>query len=331
MLGEFGEQLPEAPYLLETFVDTIEEQESLAVRRSLLTAAVKLFIKRPPECQRMLGRLLAYEINEETNMDVRDRAMFYYRLLRSGAEHVRRVVLPSAATVDRFTDDDAVPEQKDRLFEEFNSLAVVYGQPPELFVTQTAPYALGKSVPAMAATGTATPADAAASDAAVRRTAGATDADASGTAMAAAAAVGDLLGGALIGDVDEDTGGTGDTAAATATDLMRVFGADAGSGPAHGAGAGAAAAPAPSLSLVPEPLLQPSEFERQWLDAHAATYVAYRRAARPRRRRVVRDRRSARTGQRNAWRWPSCRRWRCWRGRCGAHRSPCWPRSRRTV
>ena len=42
---------------------TVSEESSL-VKLHLLTAAMKLFFKRPPECQEMLGRLLEYAVGQ---------------------------------------------------------------------------------------------------------------------------------------------------------------------------------------------------------------------------------------------------------------------------
>lgn len=58
------QHLEDAPYLLEQLVDGIAEEESSTVRLQLLVAAMKLFFKRPPECQLMLGRLLEYAVGE---------------------------------------------------------------------------------------------------------------------------------------------------------------------------------------------------------------------------------------------------------------------------
>lgn len=55
----------------------------------LLTATVKLFFKRPPEVQKMLGRLLKDAIAETSQIDVRDRALLYYRLLKYDIHEVR--------------------------------------------------------------------------------------------------------------------------------------------------------------------------------------------------------------------------------------------------
>lgn len=48
------------------------------MRLALLTAAAKLFFRRPPEAQRLLGACLAAALGD-ADPDVRDRALLYYR------------------------------------------------------------------------------------------------------------------------------------------------------------------------------------------------------------------------------------------------------------
>lgn len=52
---------------------------SAAVKLELLTAATKLFFKRPPEMHKMLGRLLAAATNDTSSQDVHDRSVFGVR------------------------------------------------------------------------------------------------------------------------------------------------------------------------------------------------------------------------------------------------------------
>ncbi|EKX50381.1 Adaptor protein complex 4 subunit beta [Guillardia theta CCMP2712] len=81
VLGQFGNDIPEAPYLIEPMIDEWEEETDPAVRCEMLTTAVKLFFQRPGEMQAMLGRLLKFAIADVSNVDVHDRALFYYRIL----------------------------------------------------------------------------------------------------------------------------------------------------------------------------------------------------------------------------------------------------------
>ncbi|XP_069025350.1 AP-4 complex subunit beta-1 [Embiotoca jacksoni] len=92
LLGVYGERVSNAPYTLEVFVDGVRSEASLGVKMELLTATMRLFLYRPAETQDMLGRLLHYCIEEETDMCVRDQALLYYRLLHCGTEETRRVL-----------------------------------------------------------------------------------------------------------------------------------------------------------------------------------------------------------------------------------------------
>lgn len=57
--------------------------------------------------------------------DVHDRALFYYRLLQHNINVAERVVNPPKQAVSVFADTQS-SEIKDRIFDEFNSLSVVY-------------------------------------------------------------------------------------------------------------------------------------------------------------------------------------------------------------
>ncbi|KJE92672.1 hypothetical protein CAOG_03591 [Capsaspora owczarzaki ATCC 30864] len=148
MLGEFGEALPASPYLLETVVENVKDEPSHVVRQQLLTSCMKLFFKRAPECQSMLGQLLEYEVNDETHMDVHDRALLYYRLLRNDVEQAARILSvengAAALRATRFAEDELL-ETREKLLEVFNSLSVVYNQVPEAFLSQQVPYTQHKA------------------------------------------------------------------------------------------------------------------------------------------------------------------------------------------
>lgn len=57
--------------------------------------------------------------------DVHDRALFYYRLLQYNVSVAESVVNPPKQAVSVFADTQS-SEVKDRIFDEFNSLSVVY-------------------------------------------------------------------------------------------------------------------------------------------------------------------------------------------------------------
>jgi vesicle coat complex subunit len=133
IIGEYGDLISSAPYLLEPLIASYSDETAASVRIELLSATMKLFFKRPPEVQKMLGRLFKVAIEDTSNVDVRDRALLYYRLLQHDVHEAARVVHGAKVIVDAFVDSDNV-ETKDRIFDEFNKLSVLYGMPADRFI-----------------------------------------------------------------------------------------------------------------------------------------------------------------------------------------------------
>ncbi|ONM40074.1 Beta-adaptin-like protein A [Zea mays] len=131
MLGEYSQDMHDAPYILENLVENWDEEHSPEVRLHLLTAVMKCFFKRPPETQKALGATLSAGLSD-TQQDVHDRALFYYRLLQYNPNVAERVVNPPKQAVSVFADTQS-SETKDRIFDEFNSLSVVYQKPSYMF------------------------------------------------------------------------------------------------------------------------------------------------------------------------------------------------------
>jgi AP-4 complex subunit beta-1 len=138
MLGEFGDSIIEAPYMLETIINNYEEEQSVAIKLQLLSAAMKLFFKRPPEMQRMLGKLFSFALNETSNQDLHDRALLYYRLLSSHVQTAEAIFKTgvSAELISGMFAENMASERINALFAEFNTLAVVYGKPSVQFIAE---------------------------------------------------------------------------------------------------------------------------------------------------------------------------------------------------
>jgi AP-4 complex subunit beta-1 len=138
LLSECGDVVQEAPYALEKLIDNYDTIKDVAVKHTLLNATMKLFFQRPPEVQRMLGRLLLKATDDVTSQDLHDRALLYYRLLKCGADPktiIGQIVATNTViSKDDFAeDDDAVMRQE--LMEEFNTLAIVYGKASYNFIS----------------------------------------------------------------------------------------------------------------------------------------------------------------------------------------------------
>ena len=95
IIGEYAERIDNAGELLDGFLESFSE-ETTAVQLQLLTATVKLFLKRPQIAQEMVKRVLALVTHESDNPDVRDRGYMYWRLLSTNPEAAKAIVLAGA-------------------------------------------------------------------------------------------------------------------------------------------------------------------------------------------------------------------------------------------
>eukprot|EP00388_Colpodella_angusta_P002369 GDKJ01007989.1.p1 GENE.GDKJ01007989.1~~GDKJ01007989.1.p1 ORF type:complete len:1004 (+),score=276.11 GDKJ01007989.1:159-3014(+) len=159
IVGKYCMQIESAPYILESFVDGIEnglqlEGENDLLRIALLSCVVRTFLSRPPESLKLLHRVfkLCLEGVEDRTASpsgdatvsplVRDRALFYIRLLKSDPTTAKRILLhnnsPSTVVAHSSYKSpiDSCNGVKD-LLSEFNSLSVIYNKPAVQFLPST--------------------------------------------------------------------------------------------------------------------------------------------------------------------------------------------------
>ncbi|CAG7862551.1 unnamed protein product [Brassica rapa] len=135
IIGEYAERIDNADELLESFLESFPE-EPAQVQLQLLTATVKLFLKKPTEGpQQMIQVVLNNATVETDNPDLRDRAYIYWRLLSTDPEAAKDVVLAEKPVI---TDDSnqLEPSLLDELLTNISTLSSVYHKPPEAFVTR---------------------------------------------------------------------------------------------------------------------------------------------------------------------------------------------------
>ncbi|OMO58604.1 hypothetical protein COLO4_34497 [Corchorus olitorius] len=135
IIGEYAERIDNADELLESFLESFPE-EPPQVQLQLLTATVKLFLKKPTEGpQQMIQVVLNNATVETDNPDLRDRAYIYWRLLSTDPEAAKDVVLAEKPVI---SDDSNQldPSLLDELLANIATLSSVYHKPPEAFVTR---------------------------------------------------------------------------------------------------------------------------------------------------------------------------------------------------
>jgi len=210
IIGEYAERIDNADELLETFLESFEEEDP-AVQLQLLTATVKCFLKAPEDTQEMVQRVLDMATEESDNPDLRDRGFVYWRLLSTDPEAAKTVVLCDKPVIEDDT-SKLEPALLDQLIGQIATLSSIYHKPPEVFVTRANIKTVGDSED---------------DDADVYE-----DENDTGSAAAAAAPAGavDLLD---MGGVDLGGGAPAPVPAAAAAGGNDLFGFDGGAPPAQ--------------------------------------------------------------------------------------------------
>jgi len=132
IIGEYAERIDNADELLESFLDGFND-ESTQVQLQLLTAIVKLFLKKPNDCQQLVQTVLSLATQDSDNPDLRDRGYIYWRLLSTDPAAAKDVVLAERPLISDET-DLIEPTLLDELICHISSLASVYHKPPNSFV-----------------------------------------------------------------------------------------------------------------------------------------------------------------------------------------------------
>lgn len=150
LLGECGELIRNAPYAIEKFIDSYDSIKDPVVKIALLTSTMKLFLLRPPEVQKMFGKLLKYATNDVSSQDLHDRALLYYRLLIKACNDPRKMLDGTLKNISDTIDPSIkFAEEQDsdfinQLMTEFNTLAILYGKPSTNFIAPEFQYTYKK-------------------------------------------------------------------------------------------------------------------------------------------------------------------------------------------
>jgi AP-1 complex subunit beta-1 len=137
IVGEYADRIDNADDLLRSFLEGFQDENTM-VQLQLLTAIVKLFLKKPTETQELVQQVLNLATQESDNPDLRDRGYIYWRLLSTDPAAAREVVLAEKPLISEET-DRLEPSLLDELICHISTLASVYHKPPSAFVEGKTP------------------------------------------------------------------------------------------------------------------------------------------------------------------------------------------------
>ncbi|CAO1627614.1 unnamed protein product [Sympodiomycopsis kandeliae] len=132
IIGQYADRIENSDELLEDFLFTFLE-EPTEVQLALLTATVKLFLKRPTVGGELVPKVLKWATEDVENPDVRDRGFMYWRLLSTDPSAARDIVLVEKPAIS--TESDRMDRHLlDQLLLHGASLASIFHRQPQTFI-----------------------------------------------------------------------------------------------------------------------------------------------------------------------------------------------------
>lgn len=92
IIGEYAEKITKSETLIEKLIENFIE-EPIRVKLQLLTATVKLYLKKPDDAEELIEKVLKLATEVADNPDLRDRAYIYWRMLSANPDRTKYVVL----------------------------------------------------------------------------------------------------------------------------------------------------------------------------------------------------------------------------------------------
>jgi len=137
IIGEYADRIDNAADLLDRFLDVFCD-ESSEVQLQLLTAVVKLFLRKPDKTQEMVQSVLNKATQMTDNPDLRDRGFMYWRLLSADPEAAKAIVISADKPPITDTSNKIEASLLQELIPQIGSLASVYHKPESTFIQRNA-------------------------------------------------------------------------------------------------------------------------------------------------------------------------------------------------
>ena len=130
ILGEYAESIEQVESMLEHFAENFTT-ESVRVQLSMLTAAVKMYLKKPDDCEELVMEILRKSTEESDNPDLRDRGYIYWRMLSTDPASTKFVVLSDKPDYQTDENDGYDEAFLNNLIENISNLSSVYHITPD--------------------------------------------------------------------------------------------------------------------------------------------------------------------------------------------------------
>lgn len=130
IVGEYAELIEDSASIINNFKQSFLEEPD-QVKLSLLTASVKLYVKKPEKSEELIQSLLKTATEEVDNPDLRDRAYIYWRMLSTNPQKTAEVVLGTRPNIASESNVEFSPEFIEELLSQISTVCSIYHKTPQ--------------------------------------------------------------------------------------------------------------------------------------------------------------------------------------------------------
>lgn len=129
IVGEYAEKIEKSQEIIENFFKTFLEDPD-PVKLQLITATVKLYLKKPENSEALIQKVLKTATEEIDNPDLRDRAYIYWRMLSTSPEKTAEVVLGEKPNISHQSYNTYDNQFVEELLAQISSICSIYHKTP---------------------------------------------------------------------------------------------------------------------------------------------------------------------------------------------------------
>ena len=125
IIGEYADKIENSETMIEQLTEVFLEEPD-PVKLSLLTATVKLYLKKPDESEELIHKVLNLATDQADSPDIKDRAYIYWRMLSADPGKAHDVVLGTKPQIAHDTYNIYDEELVDMLIDQISNLSSIY-------------------------------------------------------------------------------------------------------------------------------------------------------------------------------------------------------------
>ncbi|GAM24954.1 hypothetical protein SAMD00019534_081290 [Acytostelium subglobosum LB1] len=147
MIGEYPTLVEDAPYIIERYFNEHFDKQPTSVKLQLLVSTVRLFLgnghgngdatsSHTGEIYPIILKVFKSCSSITCDPELRDQCLYYYRTILYDIDKASKLINIKCTKNDHSFIEDEIMEFRDKIYEEFNTLSIIYGKHSSSYMRQ---------------------------------------------------------------------------------------------------------------------------------------------------------------------------------------------------